>query len=139
MRHLKGKYSIKRFKLIFKNKRSLYISRKICLNIRKASLRDSDAQECFPIFEKSTPLSYKTSPVREARILFVRKNFKQKLKQVRASSYLSAILNLLEPEQPRLAPIRKYSASMAPDTAEWYRRVNLLKKWREKLLLRIKN
>jgi hypothetical protein len=62
--------------------------------------------------------------------------------QIRAEKnikYLSAIINILEPEKARLTPIRKYHAAMAPDTNEWQRRVILLKSWRNEVLKNNKN
>ena len=48
--------------------------------------------------------------------------------------YLSAISNLLEPEQIKTVPMRRFIPAMAPDSAEWSRRVQTLKLWRTEIL-----
>ena len=48
--------------------------------------------------------------------------------------FLAAISNLLEPETVKTLPMSKFITSMAPDTAEWSRRISCLKYWRAELL-----
>ena len=48
--------------------------------------------------------------------------------------YLSAVSKLLEPEMAKTVPISKFIPSMAPDTAEWNRRVKCLQFWRVELV-----